>query len=172
MRGGAHTWYLAREGFDTYAFDGSESAVKKVRARLDRDNLNASLKVLDGVEIDYKNDYFDAVIDNVSIYCSTISNITSMYEQIYRVLKVGGNLFTTAFTVKTTGAGTGKEIEYNTYTDIEMGNLAGRGTTHFWGEDELEKILKGIGFKLLYVNFMDYDDMGNKVSMIMIQAQK
>ena len=26
---GAHTWYLAREGFDTYAFDGSSSAIKK-----------------------------------------------------------------------------------------------------------------------------------------------
>ena len=27
--GGAHTWYLAREGFDVYAFDGAEAAVKK-----------------------------------------------------------------------------------------------------------------------------------------------
>lgn len=27
--GGSHTWYLAREGFDTYAFDGSQSAIQK-----------------------------------------------------------------------------------------------------------------------------------------------
>ena len=26
---GANTWFLAREGFDTYAFDGSKTAVKR-----------------------------------------------------------------------------------------------------------------------------------------------
>lgn len=32
---GAHTWYLAREGFDVYAFDGSKSAVDKAEKYLE-----------------------------------------------------------------------------------------------------------------------------------------
>ena len=31
---GSNTWYLAREGFDVYAFDGSVSAVNKVEKLL------------------------------------------------------------------------------------------------------------------------------------------
>ena len=37
--GGSHTWYLAREGFDVYAFDGSQSAVKNVKVRLEQEGL-------------------------------------------------------------------------------------------------------------------------------------
>ena len=32
---GAHTWYLAREGFDAYAFDGSESTIKRAKERFE-----------------------------------------------------------------------------------------------------------------------------------------
>ncbi len=41
MRRGAHTWYLAREGFDVYAFDGSKSAVAKAAQRLEKEHLKA-----------------------------------------------------------------------------------------------------------------------------------
>ena len=50
--GGSHTWYLAKEKFDTYAFDGSKSAVKKVKNRLDQENLHADLRVSDALELD------------------------------------------------------------------------------------------------------------------------
>ena len=42
--GGSHTWYLAREGFDTYGFDGSKSAVNKVEARLKKKNYRRILE--------------------------------------------------------------------------------------------------------------------------------
>lgn len=170
--GGAHTWYMAREGFDVYAFDGSHSAVSKVKERLVRENLSANLQVMDGIELNYKNDFFDSVIDNVSIYCTTIENIKKMYSEVYRVLKVDGHLLTTAFLTKTTGYGTGLEIEHNTYKNIEIGNLAGRGVTHFYVKNELENILTEIGFKIVCSEHMEYDDMGNTVSMILVHAKK
>ena len=40
---GANTWYLAREGFDTYAFDGSENAVLKCSERLKNEGLTADI---------------------------------------------------------------------------------------------------------------------------------
>ena len=37
---GANTWFLAREGFDVYAFDGSESAVNRAKEYLNKDGYN------------------------------------------------------------------------------------------------------------------------------------
>ena len=65
--GGAHTWYLAREGFDTYAFDGAPSAAEKIKKRLEKEQLQADVRCFDGVNNNYKNDFFDAVIDNFCI---------------------------------------------------------------------------------------------------------
>lgn len=170
--GGAHTWFLAREGFHTYAFDGSKSAVEKLKIRLENEQLTADLKVMDGIELDYQDNYFDCVVDNVSVYCSTVDNISNMYQGIYRVLKKGGFLFTTAFTTNTTGYGTGNKIEYNTFKNITKGNLSGRGVAHFYGNGELEEILMNVGFKLKQVEFMEYNDRDSIVSMILIQAKK
>ena len=44
---GRHTWYLAREGFDTYAFDGSKSAIERVRSRLESDGLVDTIRYTD-----------------------------------------------------------------------------------------------------------------------------
>lgn len=169
---GAHTWYLAREGFDVYAFDGSRSAVARVKERLEKEMLNANVQVCDALELNYKNEFFDCVIDSVCIYANTISNIQKMYNNIYQILKSGGQLFTSVFLVDTTGCGTGDEIEKHTYRNITEGNLAGRATVHFFEKDELVALLKKIGFVNLCVDRMDYTDRGNKVSMLLVSAEK
>lgn len=81
---GAHTWYLAREGFDTYAFDGSESAVNKCREKLESEGLTASLCVSDAMNLKYDDNFFDAVIDNVCIYANRMTDIKTMYREVFR----------------------------------------------------------------------------------------
>lgn len=90
---GSHTWYLAREGFDVYAFDGSESAVNKVKGRLEKEGLKADLRVRDALELDYEDNFFDCVIDSVSIYANKFENIIKMYEKIYEYDKTGREYF-------------------------------------------------------------------------------
>lgn len=46
---GAHTWFLAREGFDTYAFDGFPYAVENSKKKLEKENLHADFRVFDGL---------------------------------------------------------------------------------------------------------------------------
>lgn len=145
---GAHTWYLAREGFDTYAFDGSESAVEKTKVRLEKESLKASLKTMDAMNLDYQNDYFDAVIDNVCVYCNTMENIKYMYHEILRVLKPGGKLLTVCFGKELDGYRSGKEIEPGTFRNIKEGVLVNRGLSHIYNsEEELTNLLEEIGFK-------------------------
>ena len=170
--GGAHTWYLCREGFDTYAFDGSKSAIRKLEQFLEHEGLKAHLEVKDALDIEYKDDFFDAIVDNVCIYGNTLNNISLMYSKVFSILKKGGRLFTSCFTTDTKGFGTGEELEYHTYRNPTEGNIKGRGTFHFWDEGELRNMLQGVGFSDIVIEPFDYMDRGNKVSMLNVTAQK
>ena len=170
--GGSHTWYLAREGFDVYAFDGSKSAVRKVGERLKQEGLSADLRVRDALELDYAEGFFDCVIDSATVYANRLQNITTMYQEIYRMLKQGGKLFSTSFTTGTTGYGTGKEVERNMFCDITEGGLEGRGTSHFYEEEELKGILEEIGFQNIVVDILRFTDRGNVVEQFLVQTGK
>ena len=84
---GANTWYLANEGFDTYAFDGSKSAVARAEKNLAKKGLAAHFLVADGIQLPYESETFDAIIDNVMIYSNTLANIRMMYGECHRFLK-------------------------------------------------------------------------------------
>lgn len=170
--GGNHTWYLAREGFDTYAFDGSPYAVENARKKLKKEGLYADIRVLDGLNMEYKEDFFDAVIDNVCIYANTLKNIEAMYDNVYRILKKGGRLATVCFGKETYGCGMGREIEDGTYTDIPDGPLHDRGVTHFYEKEDLEGILTEVGFKDIIVDIILYTDNGKTVQQYVAQATK
>lgn len=170
--GGAHAWYLAREGFDVYAFDGSESAVRKTKERLMADNLYAHLEVADALELQYEKDFFDAVIDNVSIYANRWKNIITMYEEIFDKLKDSGKLLTVCFGKKTSGCKSGQNIERDTYINITEGVLANRGTVHLWELEELEETLCRIGFRDIKSDTILYTDNGNQVEQYVVTAMK
>ncbi len=170
--GGNHTWYLSKEGFSVYAFDGSISAIDKVKQLLEKERLSACLKVMDALELDYEDNFFDCIIDNATIYANKYQNIKLMYSKIFKILKEGGRLLTVNFSTNTTGYGTGKELEKNTFCDITSGRLEGRGITHFFEEDELKNILSDIGFINIIIDKMQYTDMGDTVGQFLVQAEK
>lgn len=169
---GANTWYLAREGFDVYAFDGSESASKKTLAYLKSENLHADVKVMDALNIDYENNYFDAVVDNACIYANKLTDIKTMYGNCFRVLKNGGKLITVCFSEELYGYQTGIEIEKGTYTDLVEGALANRGVVHIFSESELKKILSDTGFKDITCDWCKYTDNGRMVHILICTAVK
>ncbi len=169
--GGSHTWYLAREGFDVYAFDGSKSAVRKVKDRLENEGLKADIRVRDALELDYQDNFFDCVIDNVSIYANKFENITKMYEKIYSMLKPGGQMFTSIFSKQTTGYGTGEQIEKDTFINISCGVLKERGIAHFYDEKEITVLLNMIGFCGIKTDCIRYTDGGNIIEQILVMAK-
>ncbi len=170
--GGSHTWYLAREGFDTYAFDGSPSAIDRVNKKLEAEGLRADVRVRDALELDYEDGVFDCVIDSAVVYANTYENIIAMYQKIYNLLKPGGKLFSISFTTGTTGFGSGEEIEQHTFCDITEGSLSGRGTTHFFEEGELRGILTRIGFREIVVDQIRFTDRGSVVEQFLVQGEK
>lgn len=170
--GGAHTWYLAREGFDVYAFDGSEYAVENAKKKLISENLNAQFRVCDGLNSDYELNYFDAILDNVCIYANRIDDIKCMYKKTYSFLKNGGKILTTCFGTATCGYGLGTEIEKGTYTSITDGPLQDRGVAHFFNDDELKGVLTDAGFRNIEIDRITYTDKGKPIEQLIAQAEK
>ncbi|WP_026882557.1 class I SAM-dependent methyltransferase [Clostridium akagii] len=172
---GAVTWYVAKEGFDAYGFDGSKTAIEKAGIRMQEEGVKAELYVADAGEIPFKNHYFDAVIDSAVIYANKIKDIKLMLNEINGVLKVGGKIFSTGlFNFKTTGYNTGDKIEEGTYRELKEGTLAHRGTVHFFTRDEIKNIWSETGFKNIKIDSVERTDMGGKytVGFFMVQAEK
>ncbi len=169
---GANTWFLAREGFDTYAFDISESAISKLNDRMKNEGLKVNAICSDGMSLPYEEKSFDAIIDNVSIFSNPMKDIKKMYEKCFQLLIRGGKLMTVVFSKETTGYGTGIEIEPGSYEGIQKGPIQSLGIRHFFNQEELESCLYEVGFGRVVIEKMYYTDNGNKVAHLLGFADK
>lgn len=172
---GANTWYLAKEGFDVYAFDGSESAVTRTIDKLKQMGLCADVKVSDALSTQYPHDFFDCVVDAATITANTLNNSRAMYREVYRILKQGGKFLSTGlFTPNTTGYGRGVCLEKNTYQNIDIGPLAGPTTKHFFEQGEISDIITESGFKNITIDTISRTENGGKVLIesFLVSAEK
>jgi SAM-dependent methyltransferase len=169
--GGANAWFFCKEGFDVYAVDGSKAAINKTDSLLKSMGLQANLFVCDIVHMPFDDSFFDVIIDCACIYSNTIFCIEEIVKECYRTLKQDGKMYTTGnFTLDTTGIGTGLKIEENTYKDITEGVLAGRGTAHFFTQNEMERVYNK--FKNVTIDYAFRTDEGNKIAYFMLQGTK
>lgn len=90
---GANTWYLANEGFSVAAIDGSPVAMEKLRLKLEKMKLEAFLGCGDFTKLDFKPDYFDAIIDVSSLCYVDEKEARPLMEKLHTVLKPGGKIF-------------------------------------------------------------------------------
>ncbi len=141
--GGAHTWFLAREGFDTFGIDGSESAIRQALALLDRDGLKANLTVGDFTQLDYPAEFFDVIIDSSAVQHNSFSNIRLIHQQIWNLLKPGGYFFGILINTQTSGWEDAEKLEENTYTNFKTGPIQKELLVHFFTESEVCEIMSG-----------------------------
>lgn len=172
---GAVSWYISREGFDSYGFDGSETAIKKAKVRMIEEKVNSDLIVADAGKLPYSNEFFDGVIDSAVIYANKVEHIPMILKEIYRVLKKDGKFFSTGlFNEYTTGFGTGEYLGNNTYRELTEGCLAHRGTVHFFTIDEIKNLWNKAGFKEIKIDSFNRTEngMNNTVSYYVVEAKK
>jgi cyclopropane fatty-acyl-phospholipid synthase-like methyltransferase len=93
---GNNTWFLAREGFNVLAVDGSHSACDKTTRRLVNEACMAHTFVachgLANIEC-AEDCTFDAVVDVVSSAHNSIHYLPDIYQEVHRVLKPLGRYF-------------------------------------------------------------------------------
>lgn len=128
---GAGSWYLAREGFRVSAIDGSFTAIEKAATKLRRENLKAEFVVRSVESLPWPSGTFDCVIDIGCLTCNNEKDTASILEEIYRVLKSGGRLFSMTLKHDSRAEGKGEKIDATSYKGITDGPTAHMGTIRF-----------------------------------------
>lgn len=139
---GANLWYIAREGFTVYGIDGSETAVKRAQNRLNTEvpEWSGELVVGDIVTLPFEACTFDAVIDNEAVYANSFENSMKIYDEVYRVLKKDGKLFSRTFANNSWGDNTGENVGYNAWIPT-VGPLNNKGFSRFSSIEDIRNLL-------------------------------
>lgn len=137
---GANLWYLAREGFQVDGVDGSAVALAQAKQRLSMENLRAGLHHCDVAKLDFEEATFDCIIDIECVYANSLSDSRKIIAEAHLALKPGGLMFSKTFATGTSGDGTGRRVEGepNTYLELEDSPLHSEyGLIRFTAEKEI-----------------------------------
>lgn len=154
---GAATWFIAREGFSAFGIDGSETAIAKSKERFKQENLVAKFRVGDIIKLDFKDNLFDAVLDISAIQHNTPINQKKIVDEIYRILKVHGKVFSIMLNKKS------KLIQNNDHRFNEV-------YIYMFDEDEVRKLFSR--FKNVNIERSERTDRGLLMAHFIISAEK
>jgi ubiquinone/menaquinone biosynthesis C-methylase UbiE len=141
---GANVWFMAREGFSVYGIDGSKQAIDLARKRLDVEcpGWPGELIVGDICKLPFDDCFFDAVVDNFAISCNSFNDSQLIYQEMSRVCKHNGKLFSMTFATGCWGDKTGQSVGHNSWL-VGEGPMLGKGYTRFTDLDEIPALVKG-----------------------------
>jgi len=166
---GRHVVYLAKQGFETYGIDISETGLKEAKNRLERGRLDAATLIkCDMKALPYVNQCFDAVISLFTIYHSTKQGIKDTITETQRTLRKRGFILLNFHSRRSGKYGKGIRIEENTFIQ-ESGPEKGI-IHHFVNEDEIRELLEG--FKDLEIQLEEDEIEGYLRSRWMVLAAK
>jgi len=139
---GRHTILFAENSFDSYGIDYIEMAIKEAKIEAKSRNLkNIYFKVMDLFSLDFRNNFFDVVLDWSVLDHIESKNWDKYLKNILKVLKVGGFLILTEFSAND------KRIKDKTknfyYHDKQY--------DHFFREDEIRKLFSK-NFDIIEIN--------------------
>ncbi len=170
---GANLWYMAKEGFEIYGIDGSNTAIEQARARLDSEcpNWSGQLLVGDISALPFPDEFFDAVIDNGAVTCNSYENSISIYSEMARVAKKQGKLFSRTLAKGTWGDETGEQVGYNAYI-VDEGPLLGKGYIRFAKYDDIETLVRDFSIQEIQLISREYMDVRKAVKEWVIIGEK
>ncbi len=153
----ANLWMISREGFDSYGIDLSLEALNLGERMLDNWKVKADLQQGSFLNLPYKNNTFDVVIDVLSMYSVDHNNFLSGIGEVYRVLKNKGMFFS-----YTTGQDSTVFKNYSPAVKIDSHTLDGiyrknspfegnHYNFHFWNKEGYKKSLVKTGFSVDYI---------------------
>jgi SAM-dependent methyltransferase len=172
---GANTWFLCREGFSTVAFDGAFVATAKAARLCSELSTTASFLQADAGLLPFKNETFDVVADIGALSANSSAGIRQILQEICRVLKPGGRVFSSVlFTQSTSGYKTGERIDSHSFRNIMHGPVAGLGTIHFFTRAEIIKVWQNAGYEEPVIDVITRTDHGGslRVSFYTAMARK
>ena len=133
---GRHSILFSKAGFNTYALDLSDNAVKRAKDWSNECGLNIDFKVGDMIDLPYDNEMIDAIFAYYVISHTDTKGVIRILEQIKRVLKSQGEVYLTLGSKDSWGF---KEnwpiVDENTKIRIENG--PDNNVPHFYADSKL-----------------------------------
>lgn len=175
---GSNLWMIAKEGFDAFGIDISKEGLRLCSEMLKHWGIRAKIQLGNMLYLPFEDDWFDIVIDVVSMQHVTFSEHIKAYSEVMRVLKPGGRFFSyhignKSFSYKNGG---GKLIDRFTIDKIanRRDPFFGNEVICFPTERAIEKMLIEIGFKNIGIEnvIKTYDNRKIKIQYLSIRAQK
>jgi SAM-dependent methyltransferase len=137
---GANVWFMAREGFSVCGVDGSPTAIQRATERLANEGLVADLRAGDFAHLPWPDATFDAVVENVSLYCNPMEAIQRALEEVHRVLQPGAPFLSSFFSDRTWGYGLGDMVERDGFINLREGPLAHAGFCLFLNRERIPEV--------------------------------
>ncbi|WP_426252124.1 class I SAM-dependent methyltransferase [Paenibacillus pabuli] len=170
---GSNLWYVSREGFSIYGIDGSKTAIEKAKKRLDSElsKWSGELVIGDITSLPYEDEEFDAVIDNEAICANSYESSIKIYNEICRVLKTGGKMYSRTFATGSWGDGTGEKVGYNTWLP-NVGPSKDKGITRFSSKNDVEEFMKNFNIEEMEKVSRSYNNLHDNVIEWIVTASK
>src|SRR5581483_1538962 len=169
---GATAWYLAREGFSVSAIDGSATAIERLGKRLAAEHLEADARVGDVGRLPWGDGTFDAVIDNACLCCNPWASALAIVGEVHRVLKPGGQFFSSNFSDRTHGYGLGRQVEPGGFADIPSGPLAGKGFNRFLGRAQIDQLYAAFAQRSVERLLFTTDELQHEIELWNVTCRK
>ncbi len=176
---GANLWMMAKEGFAIHGMDSSAKGLDLACQHLEEKwGVAADLRQGSFTELPYENDYFDAVVDIVSLQHLNLRDSRLALSEIARVLKPGSAFFSyrlsdASVMYQSSGGNWIDAVTVDNIADHSM-PLFNNGPTSFWSPGLVREIYREIGLDLLSVERQGrtYENGAMYVEYLSITAAK
>lgn len=172
---GANIWMLAKEGFDAWGLDLSPAGIALCKQVVASWGVTAHLDVGDMTKLPYPDDYFDAIVDVVSMQHLTLAQHNRAISEIHRCLRPDGRVFSYHLG-KMSSVCSDPNLDW--YDDISITDipvcypLAGNGLTSFLDAHAVEELYKNFTSLEVASICRSYVKNSNDVEYLAISAKK
>ena len=173
---GANLWAIAKEGFDTYGMDISATALELCRDVMRGYGVEAKLSVGNMQKMDFEDNFFDAIIDVLTIEHTDLKGHVATYREIFRCLKKGGRFFSWHLGAGSVNfkEGGGNRIDRQTIDNAPNPEVpySNNGLTCFLTPSSAHRMLAAAGFADITIErtVRTYKNMTQKIEYFSIQA--
>ncbi len=144
---GRHVVLFAREGFETFGLEPTDSGFQHCTEWLKSEELNADIRQGNMLKLPFGDGQFDFVVSFNVIYHGTLSEMQTALREMHRVLRPKGLVFLTLNSTLNEWCGKGHEIERNTFINPDKGD--GDHKHHYSDRHEVDQLLAGFEVETL-----------------------
>lgn len=175
---GANLWMMTKESFDVYGIDVAPTGIKLAKRMMKLWSVSARLEVGNMRKLNFPDNFFDAIVDVVSVQHTDLKGHREIYQETYRCLKSGGLFFQWHLGARSISfrEGKGRKIDESTLSEISNPKVPfyGCGLICFLTPKKAEKMLGTAGFKNINIETYTrtYKNRSQKIEYLAIQCEK